>query len=169
VVADADPDLEGEAETGSLDVEDRNGCARLLTAAADVVVATGTGDLVGVHRLVRTLAALVGHGVDARRLLPVITRAPRAPHRRAELSRAVALLLGELSPGTATATPLMVPARRDLDPVHLDGSPLPRALVAPLGTAVAAVLDRIGERGSAGLDVEPVPVRPGSLGLGGAA
>ncbi len=169
VVADADPDLEGEPETGSLDIEDRNVCARLLTAAADVVVVTGTGDLVGVHRLVRNLAALAAHDVDPRRLLPVITRAPRAPHRRAELSRSVALLLGELSPGTATVAPLMVPARRDLDPVQLDGSPLPRALVTPVGTAVAAVLERVGERGGVTLAAEPVPVRPGSLGMGGAA
>ncbi len=169
VVADAEPDLEGEAETGSLDVEDRNGCARLLTATADVVVVTGTGDVVGVHRLVRNLAALAHHDVDPRRLLPVINRAPRAPHRRAELSRAVALLLGELSPGTATVAPLMLPARRDLDSLHLDGSPLPRALVGPLGVVVTAVLDRTGERGTAGPDPEPVPVRPGSLGLGGTA
>ena len=85
VVADTEADLEGEAETGSLDIEDRNACARLLTAAADIVVVTGTGGLVGVHRLVRTLAALAAHGVDPARLLPVVTRAPRSPHRRAEL------------------------------------------------------------------------------------
>jgi len=167
VVADTDPDLEGEAETGSLDVEDRNACARLLTSAADVVVVTGTSDVVGIHRLVRNLAALAAHGVDPGRLLPVITRAPRAPHRRAESSRAVALLLGELSPGTATVAPLMVPSRRDLDALHLDGSPLPRALVGPIGAAVTAVLDRSGELGAAGFVPDPVPVRPGSLGLGG--
>jgi MinD-like ATPase involved in chromosome partitioning or flagellar assembly len=169
VVADTDPDLEGEAETGSLDVEDRNACARLLAGAADVVVVTGGDGVVGVHRLVRALAALSAHGIDPRRLLPVVTRAPRSPHRRAELSRAVALLLGELAPGTATVAPLMVPTRRDLDPVHLDGSPLPRAFVAPLGAAVTAVIDRAGERGAVGHEPEPVPIRPASLGLGGAS
>ena len=47
VVADTDADLEGEADTGSLDVEDRNGCARLLTTTADVVVVTGGDGVVG--------------------------------------------------------------------------------------------------------------------------
>jgi len=167
VVADADADLEGEADTGSLDVEDRNGCARLLTTTADVVVVTGGDGVVGVHRLVRTLAALVGHGVDPERLLPVVNRAPRSPHRRSETARAIAALLGELAPGTATVSPLMVPHRRDLDPTLLDGSPLPRAFCAPFGAAVEAVLDRVGERTSTGHQREPVPVRPGSLGTGG--
>jgi hypothetical protein len=169
VVADTDPDLEGEPETGSLDIEDRNACARLLTATADVVVVTGTGDLVGVHRLVRNLAALATHDVDPRRLLPVISRPPRGPQRRAELSRSIALLLGELAPGTATVAPLMVPTRRDLDPLIVDGSPLPRSLVTPIGSAVAAVLERAGERIGSTLADAPVPVRPGSLGTGGAA
>lgn len=167
VVADAEPDLEGETETGSLDVEDRNACARLLTGAADVVVVTGTDGVVGVQRLVRTLAALAAHRVDPGRLLPVVCCAPRSPQRRAEVARAVALLLGELSPGTATVGPLMVPARRDLESVQHDGSPLPRAFVVPLGAAVTAVLDRAGERGAIDHEPEPVPVRPGSLGLGG--
>jgi MinD-like ATPase involved in chromosome partitioning or flagellar assembly len=166
-VADADADLEGEAETGSLDLEDRNACARLLTATADVVVVTAVDGVVGVHRLVRTLADLVAHGVEPERLLPVVNRAPRSPRRRAELTRAVALLLGELAPGAATVSPLMVPARRDLDAVVLDGSPLPRALCAPVGAAVEAVLDRVGERGSSTSDAEPVAIRPGSLGIGG--
>jgi hypothetical protein len=96
-----------------------------------------------------------------------VNRAPRSPRRRAELTRAVALLLGELAPGTATVSPLMVPARRDLDAVVLDGSPIPRALWAPVGTAVDAVLDEVGERGPSSSDPEPVAIRPGSLGIGG--
>lgn len=169
VVADADTDVEGEAETGSLDIEDRNACARLLTASADVVVVTGTVGVVGVHRLVRTLAALAAHGVEPGRLLPVVSRAPRLPQRRAEVARAVALLLGELSPGTATVGPLMVPTRRDVEASQHDGSPLPRAFVVPLGAAVAAVLDRTGERGATSHEPEPVPVRPGSRRRGGVA
>lgn len=166
VVADTDADLEGEAETGSLDVEERNSCARTLVSSADVVVATGADGPAGVHRLVRTLADLVAHGVDPSRILPVVTRAPRAPHRRAELARTVALLLGELSPGTSTVTPLMVPARRDLDAVLIDGAPLPRALCAPIGAAVEAVAERSGPSTPTSFD-EPVPIRPGSLGMGG--
>jgi MinD-like ATPase involved in chromosome partitioning or flagellar assembly len=168
VVADAEADLEGEAETGSLDIEDRNACARVVTTAADVVVVTGVDGVVGVHRLVRTLAALIAHGVDPARLLPVVNRAPRSPRRRAETARTVALLLGELVPGAATVGPLMVPARRDLEAIQLDGSPLPRVFCVPLGEAVAAVVDRAGERGPVDTEAEPVAVRPGSLGLGGA-
>ena len=167
VVADADPDLEGEAETGSLDVEERNACARLLVTSADVVVATGVDGPVGVHRLVRTLADLVAHGVEPERVLPVVVRAPRAPHRRAELARTVALLLGELAPGTSMVSPLMVPVRRDLDAVVLDGAPLPRSLCTPIGAAVDAVAERSGPAAPPPFE-EPVPVRPGSLGTGGA-
>ncbi len=169
VIADVDPDLEGESETGSLDVEDRNACARLFTSTADLVVVTGRDDVVGVHRTVRTLAALLGHGVPADRLLPVINRASRSPRHRAEVARSIAILLGELVPGAAPASPLMVPARRDLDAVQHDGSPLPRSFWAPIGAAVTAVIDRAGETGPRATEPEPVPVRPGSLGLGGAA
>ncbi len=169
VVADADADLEGEDDTGSIDVEDRNCCARHLTATADVVVVTGAEGVVGVHRLVRTLADLLGRGVAAERVLPVLNRAPRSPRRRAEVARTVAQLLAELVPGAAVASPLMVPPRRDLEAVQLDGSPLPRALSSPLGAAVAAVLERAGQRMDVGPEAEPVPVRPGSLGLGATA
>jgi hypothetical protein len=62
----------------------------------------------------------------------------------------------------------MVPARRDLDSIHVDGSPLPRSLVTPVGAALTAVLERVGERGGVTVTVEPVVVRPGSLGMGGA-
>jgi len=166
VVADTDADLEGEAETGSLDVEDRNACARTLVAEADVVVVTGSDGPAGVHRLVRALGEVVAHGTEPERILPVVVRAPRAPHRRAELARTVAILLGELSPGTSTVSPLMVPTRRELDGVLLDGSPLPRALWAPIGAAVDAVAQRAGGPRSPA-DDEPVPIRPGSLGFGG--
>jgi hypothetical protein len=169
VVADADADLEGEPETGSIDVEERNACARLLTRTADVVVVTGVDGPAGVHRLVRTLADLLTHGVDAERLLPVVNRAPRAPHRRAEIARTVALLLGEVVPGAATATPLMVPARRDLDAVAHDGAPLPKPHWQPIGAAVAALLARVDRAAGSGRVDEPVPVRPGSLGVGGGA
>jgi hypothetical protein len=62
----------------------------------------------------------------------------------------------------------MVPHRRDLDATQLDGSPLPRAFCTPFAAAVGAVLDRVGERNPADHHPEPVPVRPGSLGIGGA-
>jgi len=41
VVADVDADVEGEAETGSFDIEDRNALARVAVGAADLVIAVG--------------------------------------------------------------------------------------------------------------------------------
>jgi hypothetical protein len=162
VVADTDADLEGQAETGSIDVEERNACARSFVAAADLVVVTATPDVLGVHRLVRTLAALLAFGVDATRLMPLVNRAPRSPQRRAEVARATALLLGELVPGATTMTPLMVPVRRDVVSAQHEGAPLPRSFGAPIGAAVGAVLARLDE--ASPLDGGPTRVVPGSLG-----
>lgn len=162
VVADTEADLEGQSETGSLDVEERNSCGRTFVAAADLVVVTAAPDVVGIHRMVRSLASLLAFGVDPARLLPVVNRAPRSPQRRAEVSRAVALLLGDLVPGASTITPLMVAPRRDLPAVQHDGSPFPRAFHAPLGTAVAAVLGRLDDRTHE--EAEPARIVPGSLG-----
>jgi hypothetical protein len=58
----------------------------------------------------------------------------------------------------------MVPARRDLASVQHDGSPLPRAFVAPIGAAVEAVLARVTDQVLR--DQEPVRIEPGSLGTG---
>jgi hypothetical protein len=164
VVADVEPDLEGEAETGSLDIEDRNACARLLTTSADLVVATGTDDVVGLHRLVRLLADLLARDVASERILPVVNLAPRGPRRRAETARTIARLLGELVPGAAVASPLMLPHRREVPALQLEGSPLPRQLCAPVAQAVEALLERVPATSPA--STEPVPVTPGSLGTG---
>jgi hypothetical protein len=165
-VADVDPDVEGEALTGSLDVEDRNLLARRLTATADVVVVTGLPTVVGLHRLVRTLDGLLDHGVSGTRLLPVVTNAPRSPRARAEVTRAVAELLGPAGEALTTS-PMFLPHRRELDSLQRDGAPLPKQLARPLAQAVAALLDRdeiIEERDE---DLgEPVPIVPGSLGGG---
>jgi hypothetical protein len=164
VVADVEPDLEGEAETGSLDIEDRNACARLLTTSADLVVVTGTDDVVGLHRLVRLLADLLARDVASERILPVVNLAPRGPRRRAETARTIARLLGELVPGAAVASPLMLPHRREVPALQLEGSPLARQLCAPVAQAVEALLERVPATSPA--STEPVRVTPGSLGTG---
>jgi MinD-like ATPase involved in chromosome partitioning or flagellar assembly len=166
VVADTDPDLEGEDETGSPDVEDRNACARLLTSTADVVVVVGTDGVPGLHRMVRLLADLLDHGVPDDRLLPVLNRAPRSPRRRSEAAQAAARLLGELVPGAAVASPLPVPLRRELPALQLDAAALPATLCASLAAAVDAVAERAGPGPEPATG--PVPVRPGSLGTGAA-
>src|SRR5690606_6932196 len=71
VVADVADDLEGEAECGSVEVEERNVMARTAVARADVVVAVGAPGLKGLHGLVRTVNRLREHGVPPERVLAV--------------------------------------------------------------------------------------------------
>ncbi|MCP4961600.1 MAG: hypothetical protein GY925_20330, partial [Actinomycetia bacterium] len=70
VVADVDAEVEGEAQTGSIDIEDRNSMARTTLEAADLVVAVGTPGLIGTHGLVQTIDGLVDLGVDTQRIVP---------------------------------------------------------------------------------------------------
>ncbi len=87
VVADVSNDVEGERQCGSIDVEERNLMARSTTAAADAVVVVGTSGPRGIHRLVRLIAALVEHGVDGERILPVVNRSAARPAQLAQRSR----------------------------------------------------------------------------------
>jgi hypothetical protein len=170
VVADIDPDVEGEQECGSIDIEERNLFARAISARANVVVAVGLPGPKGLHRLVRLVDALADHHVDPGRILPVINRAPRNPRARAELTAAFAQLVRPLVSGrTALAGPIFLAERRRLDDVVGDGARLPDALTAPLAGAVGALLDRAALDTTAEVSVsmrppEPVPVAPGSLG-----
>lgn len=162
-VADVDADVEGQRLTGSVDVEDRNSLARHVTRSADLVLVTATPTVTGLHRLVRSLDGFLDHGVEAERLLPVVNQAPRSVRARAELTRAVADLLGPMG-AALTTTPLFLTHRRDLDAVFRDASPLPRTIVEPVTAAVGATLDRLEPRDTVGPEPVAVPVRPGSLG-----
>jgi len=161
-VADVDPDLEGERETGSLDVEDRNALARTAVAAADLVVVVGGSDLKGVHSLLRVVRDVVAHGAEPGRVLPVLNRAPRAPRARAELARALAALgtgatAGGSGPEVAgLPSPVFLGERRHLDLALRDVSRLPDAWLRPIGAAVLDLLAVVeGPRPGGG----PEPVR----------
>lgn len=160
VVADIDPDLEGEAECGSVEVEERNVMARTVAGRADVVLVVGTPGVKGVHGLVRTVDRLRAHGVDGGRILTVLNRSARHPRGRAELTRTVADLTG--AEGSVVG-PLHLPERRGLDDLLRDGAPLPASLTQPLAGAVTGLLAG-AERGTPVAGPEPVPVTPGSLG-----
>ncbi|MFA9446354.1 hypothetical protein [Egicoccus sp. AB-alg6-2] len=165
VVADIEPDVEGEAETGSVDVEDRHAMSRAALERAGVVVVVGEGSMKGCFALVRVLADLLDHGVAADRLLPVLNRAPRNPRQRAEATTAVATLL-EAAAGEAATTlapPLHLPVRR-VDQALRDGVPLPQPLPGTLARAVDAMLDRAAPSTPTSAR-EPEPVVPGRLGL----
>lgn len=161
VVCDVTADLEGEADAGSTDVEERNLAARTAVIEADVVLAVGRPGVKGVHALVRVLSDLAGAGVSASRMLPVITCAPRSPRARAEVAAALAELSAPALGGGATSPPLFLPSRA-VESALRDGAPIPAPLPAKLATAVRAVLQRTGP---ATRDArEPVAVVPGTLG-----
>jgi hypothetical protein len=163
VVADVDADVEGEAETGSLDVEDRNLLSRATIARAGTVVVTGEPSMKGLYALVRTLGELLGFGVPVDRLIPVVSRAPRSPRARAELTAALADLLAASSGIAAErlVAPLYLPDRR-IDEALRDGVALPAPLPALTARAVMAVLRRADDREAAVADA-PELVTPGSL------
>jgi len=169
VVADVDPDLEGETDCGSFDIEERNGLARAAVDRADVVVAVGTADLKGLHALIRLLWRLRSFGVPDERIVPVVNRAPRHPRARAEITRTVRSLglpAGTEQPGAgshgALAGTVFLPNVRRLDQTVRDVARLPDPLSRPLATAAMTLLGRLPQRaGDLGV---PQPIRPGELG-----
>ena len=166
LVTDCDDDLEGEADTGSLDIEDRNLAARHATSQADLVIVVARPNATGLFDLVRLLADLDAHGVDPGRTLVAINHAPRRPRLRAELARTVAELCSSSGSGPGHAGLVFVPERRAIDDLHRDLAVLPNALVVPITAAAGAALDRVGTRTAADLQdpCSAVPVAPGSLG-----
>jgi MinD-like ATPase involved in chromosome partitioning or flagellar assembly len=163
LVADVEPDLEGEAETGSADVEERNLLSRATIARADLVVVVGEPTMKGMFALVRTINELVGFGVRADRLLPVVNRAPRGPRARAELTRSVSELviasLGSLA--TGLVSPLYV-SDRAVDDALRDGVALPAGMARTIARGVAAVGNRASPAPAAAA-LGPQPITPGSL------
>jgi hypothetical protein len=161
VVADTTGDLEGEAEGGSVEVEERNHLARSSVLHSSVVVAVGAPGMKGVYSLAALIRSLTRIGVTGSRIVPVINRSPRNPRARAELARALAALLSVSGTRTALAGPVHVPERK-LEDVLRDGGPLPAAVVDPLVHAVRVVADRQAD--SAPPRTAGAMVTPGSLG-----
>jgi hypothetical protein len=161
VVADVTGDVEGEAEGGSVDIEERNHLARSAVLHSSVVVAVGAPGMKGVHSLARLIRALTRIGVSPGRVIPVVNRSHRNPRARAELGRALATLLAGSGGATALASPIHLPERK-LEDVLRDGAPLPAAVVDPLVQAVRAVAERQAD--SAPARAVGTRVAPGSLG-----
>jgi len=148
VVCDIDADVEGEAEGGSADVEDRNVLARTAVGRAAALVVVGLPGMKGLHSMLRVVA-----DVPADVVVPVFNRAPRSPRARAELAAG----LRELS-RRSLAPPVFLPDRR-VDDLFRHGGRLPPVLTGPL---VAALVDAPARPVEA---PEPVRIAPGSLGV----
>jgi hypothetical protein len=161
VVADADADLEGEAEGGSVDVEDRHVMARTTARQADAIFVVGQAGMKGVHSLLAVLADLREYGVPGDRLVVVINQAPRLPRARAEIAKALAELGGDGECAGGLAGPLFLP-RRPVDHALRDGTRLPTSLIEPLAAAYHAVIDRVGRR--PGAVAQPAAIVPGTIG-----
>lgn len=162
VVADVDADFECEADTGSVDVEDRNTMGRQTVLAADAVLIVGRPDMKGVHALVRTIHEAATAGVHPARIVPVVTCAPRAAGAKAQLTSTVAELTSLA--GGRPAPPIFLPERR-VDEALRDGVPLPPPLAGLVTAGVDAALTHAPGLSIEGDGSEPRRVRPGSLGL----
>ena len=159
VVCDADPELEGEDEGGSIEVEERHLMARTAASRSDVVFAVGLPGMKGLYSLVRVLDELRSFGVAPSRIVPVVNRAPKSPAARAELTTTLATLAAP--GGDALPGPVFLPDRR-IDDTLRDGTRLPNALTEPLAGAFFALVGP--ERSSVQRGRRGRPVRPGSLG-----
>lgn len=161
-VCDVDPDLEGEAETGSLDVEERHLMTRATVARSSVVFVVGGPGLKGVFSTVRLVGELLAFGAAPDRLVPVVSRGPRNPRQRAEISSSLRQLLaanvGEHA--TRLINPIHLPERR-VDEALRDGVGMPKPLPGTLAAAYRAVIGRIGPIEQPGDEL--TRVAPGSL------
>jgi MinD-like ATPase involved in chromosome partitioning or flagellar assembly len=152
VVCDVDPDLDGDRETGSADMEDRNALARAAVARADAVFVVGSTGMKGVHSMLRVVSALASFGLEGERIVPVVNRARRGRGETASALRA----LGQVR----TAPIVFLPERR-VDDLLRHGGRLPPVLTSPLAAAVDAISARPV---AASRRPEPELIAPGSLG-----
>jgi cellulose biosynthesis protein BcsQ len=161
VVADTDVEVEGEADGGSIDVEERNVLARTVLLRSDVVLVVGQPTMKGVYSLVRTMVDLLEFGVPPERLLPVVNQAAQSSQARAELSRAIQQLIRGAAGGSAVGPALFLPTVALEDRLR-DRDALPETLPRMLAGATAAVLSR--RTGRAEPASTPEPVEVGTIG-----
>ncbi len=162
IVVDIDADLEGEDETGAVDVEERNLLARTAAQKADLVLAVGTPSMKGLHDLLRVIGDLTRFGVEPGRILPVLNRSGRPGRQRSEIAAAFGELVAPIS--SNLPSPLHLPERRRMDDALRDNLRLPSAFTKTLAEAVTAITDRNDGPDFARTEPEPVVVLPGSLG-----
>lgn len=167
VIADIDHDFEGESDTGSRDVEDRNHMARTVAARADLIAVVGLATTKGIHSLTRTIRELVALGVETDRIVAVLNRTTRNPRRQIDAAEALASLLARDDRVGEIGEPIFVSERSDIEDALRDGVRLPAGAVRPLHRQLSnRLLSPAGDRRAQQPQEsrEPVPVAPGSLG-----
>ncbi|HEX6255385.1 MAG TPA: hypothetical protein VFZ70_06200 [Euzebyales bacterium] len=160
VVADIDPDVEGEAQGGSIEVEERNVLARTIALDADAIVVVGQATMKGVHALVRVMAELLEIGLRPERLLPVLNQAPAVTGVRAELGRAVGHLMEGVA-GGRTVRPVLYAPTVDLEDQLREREAVADTWATLLAGAVTSLVERPSDDGR---PTPPEPVRAGALG-----
>lgn len=161
VVADIEPDLEGEKDSGAVDVEERNVMASTAVAASSVVLVVGRRGLSGMAGMVRTIEELHTHGVDPARILPVCSPGPKQAVSRSQFVRALTQTVS-LPPDTALPGMVFVPRRR-IDEALWDGVGIPRPIPRVLARSVTALMDRLDHPHPSSQELQLVV--PGSLGV----
>ena len=168
VIADIDHDFEGEKDTGSRDVEDRNHMARTVASTADLVVVVGVATTKGIHSLTRTIRELIAVEVASERIVAVFNRTTRNPRRQADAADALATLLARDKCVGDIGNPVFVSERADIEYALRDGVRLPSSAAKSLHQQLSSRLGSLARSGSfkdalRGA-LQAVPVVPGSLG-----
>jgi hypothetical protein len=146
VVADVTAEFDGEAETGSVDVEERNALARTTVADASCVVVVGDATLRGLRSIPRIGHDLIEVGVPRNRILTVVNRCSGSRRHRSEIHDALSVLgLGEVTDASAA---VLLPERGETETIHANVDPMPDRLVGPITNAVEAVVARAGRHAS---------------------
>lgn len=147
-VAEIDADLEGERDTGSFDIEDRNVLARTAVRAAAVVLVAAGSDRYGRLGAIAALTSLARHGVPHERTVVLLATGrvePRPLGRRRRMGRRGGVR--RVGAGQVLA---------------VRGDQADRAL----GTALLARIAQVGpgDAASSRRSVHPRPIEPGELG-----
>ncbi|MCY4457234.1 MAG: hypothetical protein OXB90_04690 [Acidimicrobiaceae bacterium] len=167
VVADINNDFEGERDTGSQDVEDRNHMARTVAMGADLVVVVGVATTKGIHSLTRTVRELIALNVNSDRIVAVFNRSTRNPRRQADAADALATLLARHNETLSIGDPVFFSERTDIEEALRDGVRLPTAAAKSLHRQInnrLVALSRPQQSPELVPMLEAVPVVPGSLG-----
>lgn len=134
VVVDHDDSCDGEAETGSLDVEERHVIARHTLSHANAVICVGTTGMKGMYDLSWLIQEAVRLDVAPDKIIPVINFAPRRPALRASLSRTLID-----ATGITTHPAVFIPFFHRMEDTQRSVSALPQS--RPITQALHKILD----------------------------